>query len=470
MLMPVLPAASMEPPPPRPRPGLGLRLWRVIGSPWCTFSLLALMALVGILSLLLPQAETASSPVQGQWLATLQGRYGRWTGLLSSLGLFDIAHALWFQVLLVLVAYQSTVAIGEGCDKAWRWLRPGVVPAPQSPPAQIWKRGEMSLPLSLEQGVSQVQSALQRLDYQVVATQDGGEALLEAMRHPWLTLGRPLAHGGLVLACVAVLLSGRLDWQEGLVTLSPGQSYELRHMVGAVLHMDKAGLARSSSRLYSWISLMRDGQVWCTGIASLDRALNCEGVHIRQGSTEPALHIGGYDRTGHPLAIQSLRGEEGDASGITLAMPSYLPDRYAVLPERGLMFHVEASSARGDSPLRLEVYRGQQSVPLLEQDIVGPISLALDDVTFNFNPTRVPALRVYHTPTRPLRWMGLGLACAGLLASLALLPFHVWVEIGEQEGEGCLRLYQSFPLPLCVPTIQEIESRMGASSAREAEL
>jgi len=452
---------------PRTRPGFGLRLWRVIASPWWTLFLLLLLALAIILSLLFPQAESTSVPIQGQWLAVLQGRYGRWTGLLSSLGLFDITHALWLQVLLVLIAYQSLVAAAEGCGQAWRWLHLGAEPSLQLPSSHAWERGVTVLPSPLAQGMVQVQSAFQRLGYQVRVAQDKGRALLEAMRYPWLTLGRPLAHGGVVLACMAWLLGGRLDWQEGPVTLSPGQGYGLRHVPGMTLRLEKVGLARGSSEFYSWVSLLRGEQVLCTGAISPARVLSCEGMHILAGGTEPALHITGHDRAGYPLALQPLQGVEAATPEVILPLPSYLSDRYVALPEGGLVLHIEVPSGQARPLFRLEVYHGQQSTPLLQRDITEPTSLSLDDLTLNLSPMRVPSFQVYHHPTWPLRWAGLSLALAGLLVSLALSPFHLWAQIEEREGEVCLCLWQGLPLPFGVPAIREVESQMDFPSPVE---
>jgi len=381
------------------------------------------------------------------------------------LGFFDTAHALWLQVLLILAAYQGLVATAEGCTQAWQWMHRGEGPPSQPPPARAWEQRTMVLPTALDRSVMELHSAFRQLGYRVRVAQGEEGALLEVMRHRWLTLGRPLAHAGVVLACVAGLLGGRLDWQEGSVTLSPGQSYELHHVPGMILRLEKTGLARRSSQPYSWVSLLRGEQMWCRGVIFPSHALSCGGVRIQQAGTEPALRIAGHDRAGHALAIQPLRGEEAAASEVVLYLPYYVPDRYAVVPERGLMLHIEVSSDQTRPLFRLEVYRGQQSAPLLQRDITDPASLALDDVTLSLNPTRVPSFRVYHNPCRPLRWAGLSLALAGLLVSLALAPFHLWAHIEEQEDGVSLRLWQGLPLLFRVPTIPEIESRMDSLSA-----
>ena len=310
------------------------------------------------------------------------------------------------------------------------------------------------------------------------------------MRHPWLTLGRPLAHGGVVLACVAGLLGARLDWKEGPVILSPGQSYELRHVPGMILRLEKVGLARRSSHgleqsaLYSWISLLRGERVLCTGAISLARGLSCEGVGIRQGGVEPALRISGHDRAGHPLILQpSQRGEAATSEVVlprtgTVRLPPSPSARSVALPGRGLLIHIEVPLDQERPLFRLEVYRGQQGAPLLQRDIThtaaaavcAPTSLSLDDLILILSPTQVPSLRVHHHPTWPPRWAGLSLALTGLLMSLALSPFHLWAQVEERGGEVYLRLWQSLPLPFCVPTIREIESQIGSllpSEARE---
>jgi len=470
MLESVAPDSSSRSPSPRVQSGLGWRVWRIVASPWCTLLLLVLLALVGGLSLWLPQAEPTSLPTQSRWLATLQGHYGRWTGLLSGLGFFDIAHALWFQVLLALMAYQSLVAAAEGCARAQRWLYPGeeMELSAEFLPLRARGRGGVRFPASsLADGVEGVQALLRGMSYRVMALRREGGVLLEAMRYPWLVLSRPLAHGGIVLACVAGLLGGRLDWQEGPITLSPGQRYELRRLPGVLLCLDKAGLASPSSQLYTWVSLAHGERTLCTGVISAGRGLRCGEARIVQRGAEPALGIIGYDRAGRPLAIRPLRGEGKVTSEIVLPMSSHLPDRYAVLPERGLMLHVELSSDQERPRFRLEVYRGQQSAPVLQKDILGPTSLTLEDLVFHFRPTRVPSLQVLHYPTRAFRWAGLALTAVGFLAWLALAPFHLWADLEDEEGEVYLRLWRGLPLPCCALAPQDIETWMASTSGSE---
>jgi len=402
--------------------------------------------------------------MQGRWLATLQERYGRWTVLLSGLGLFDISHALWFQALLALVAFQGLVAAGEGCGQVWQWLRLREESSPRLPPPHAWERGMIVLASPLAQVAAQVELAFRRLGYRVRVSQAEGRALLEAIRHPWLTLGRPLAHGGVALVCLAALIGGRLDWQEGPVLLSPGQGHELRHVVGVTLRVEKVGLARGSSELYSWVSLLRGEQVLCVGAISAARELRCEGVRILQGRPQPAVHIAGYDGAGHPLALQRAGAEETVGPGVILPLPSYASHRSVDLGERGLRLHIEASSDEARPLFLVEVYRVEKSTLLLQRQITETTSLVLDDLTLTLSPVRVPSFQAYHHPTRLLRWAGLSLALAGLLLSLALLPFHLWAQVEEREGESCVRVWLGHPLPISVSPIGELESRMGSSS------
>ena len=454
----------ISPFPPRTRPSFGLRLWRTIASPWWTLLLLILLALAGTLSLLLPQAEVATISSQRQWLATLQGRYGRWTEFLNGLGLFDIAHALWLQVLLTLTAFQGLVAAAEGCSRAWHWLHLRAGAPPQLPPSHIRRLGLPPHNSSLTQGMAQVQSALQRLGYRVRVAQSEGRALVEAVRCPWLTLGRPLAHGGVVLACVAGLLGGRLDWQERPIVLCPGQSYELRHAAGMVLRLEEVGLARSSSQLYSWVSLLRDEQALCTGVTSQARGLRCAGIHILQGKAGQALRIAGHDRTGHPLSLQSPQSGEETLSEVTIPLSSDPFYCSVALPKQGLQLNIEASTAQEKPIFQVEVQRVKQGAPLLQRETMLPTSLALDDLTLALSPMQVPSFEVYHYPTRPFGWAGLSLTLVGLLMGLALLSLHLWVHIEEREDTVYLYLLQQrYSLPSWVPTPQEIESQMSSS-------
>jgi hypothetical protein len=441
-----------------------LRLWLVIASPSWTLLLLLILVLAATLGLFLPQAEAIPPAAQAQWLAALQGRYGRWTGLLSNLGLFDISRALWVQALLMLLAYQGLVATVEGSSRAWRRVHLGAEAYPDPPPPFAQERPPMHLLCPLDQGVTQVESAFRRLGCQVITAQKEELVAVEVIRYPWLSMGRPLAHGGVVVACLAALLGGRLGWQEGPVSLSPGQTHMLRNSPRTALHLQNTGLARQSFQPYSWVSLVRDDQMRCEGAITPGQALKCGGMSIQQSGTEPALHISGHDRLGRSLNLQPLRGEAAAAPQIILYLPTYVPDGYAVLPERGLMLHIQVFRDQPKPHFQLGIYRGQRRDPLLQRDVTDPTSLTLDDLTLTFTPTQVPSFRLSHYPTRPLRWVGLSLSLVGLLMSLAMSSCHLWIRMEEQGGETCLRLWRGLPLSFGAAAVRDIESRMGLPS------
>jgi len=442
------------------RSSFGLRLWRVVASPWWTISLLLILALPTIPGLFLPQSGSIPDMARAQWLAILQGRYGRWTGLLSNLGLFDVTRALWVQGLLVLLAYQSLVATAEGCVKARQRMHLGGEYPPERPPAFARKREVLHLHSPLRQAVTQVQAIFECMGCRVLSAQADDLAVLEVVRYPWLSLSRPLAHGGVVLVCLAGLLGGRLDWHEGPITLGPGQTSGLLRSPQSTLHLASTGLARKSSQPYSWISLIHDEQIWCEGVVAPGRTLNCRGVSIRQSGTEPALHVAFRDPLGQPLAIQLLRGGEPAAPEIVLHLPYYVPDAYAFLPERGLMLHIEALADQTRPSFRLTVYRGHQSAPLLQRDIAEPTSLTVEGLTLTLDLIRIPSFRMSRRPSWPLRWMGLSVSLIGLLAGLALYSSSLWIQMDERQTEVCLSLWQCFRLPWGLRTLRETESQM----------
>lgn len=466
VMRPVSAGPGMSPLSPRTQPSFGLRLWRIVASPWCTLLLLILLAPAGAFSVLLPQGDSAPLAMQGRWLATLQGRYGRWTELLSDLGLFDVSHALWLQVLLALLAFQGLVAAADGCTQAWKWVRRTGQRLPRLPPAHAWQEEVMLLASPLTEAATEVGLAFRRLGYRVCVDEGEGDALLEAIRHPWLTLGRPLAQAGVALICVAGLVGGRLDWQEGPVLLSAGQVHELRHVPGVILRVKKVGLARGSLELHSWVSLLRGEQVLCGGVIPSDRELGCEGMSVRQGRAEPALRIAGYDPAGHPLALERTEAEEVSVEGVVLPLPSYSSHRSVALGQGRLWLRIEASSDEARPLFRVEVYRVEKSAPLIQREITGTTSLVLDDLTLVLSPMRVPSFWIRHCPTRALGWCGLSLVLFGLLLSLVLLPFHRWARVGEQEGGSWVRVWPGYPLPLRVSAIRELESQMRSPFTR----
>jgi hypothetical protein len=175
------------------------------------------------------------------------------------------------------------------------------------------------------------------------------------------------------------------------------------------------------------------------------------------------LHISGHDRLGRPLAIQRLRRDQMAAPEIVMYLPHYLPDGYAVLPERGLMLHVQVHADGGNPLLQLAISRGQQSSPLLQREITDTTSLTLGDLTFNLDPSQVPLLQASHQPTRPLMWVGLGFAMVGLVLGFVRALSAAWIQMEETEDGIRLCMWGVFPVALGSANLREACERLGSA-------
>jgi ABC-type transport system involved in cytochrome c biogenesis permease subunit len=98
-----------------------LRLWRALGSRSLAAVLLGALLLATVLASLFPQAP-GQAAAREPWLAAATLRYGKSTGFLDALGLFDAYHTPWFLTLLAAPLLNTLVCTIQRVPRLWRSL------------------------------------------------------------------------------------------------------------------------------------------------------------------------------------------------------------------------------------------------------------------------------------------------------------------------------------------------------------
>ncbi len=64
---------------------------------------LAVLGLIGTLLVQAPAGLQSDPQAYADWLESLRPKYGGWTGILDTLGLFSIFSSVWFRGIMVLL-------------------------------------------------------------------------------------------------------------------------------------------------------------------------------------------------------------------------------------------------------------------------------------------------------------------------------------------------------------------------------
>ncbi|MDH7486520.1 MAG: cytochrome c biogenesis protein ResB [Anaerolineae bacterium] len=422
----------------RPRRDILDRLWHLASGPTARLVLLAGLALSllgGSLWPQLPPAEAADPTLASRWLNTTAARYGVWGTALRTVGLFDIAHALWFRLLLALLAFHLLLRAAEAAQAVAMALSGRRPPLPSTAlPQEV----TASLPPPLAEAAQTMRARLAASGLCMIRDEETATGVrLYAER------GRPglfaplLANVGALLLLLGLFVNDAWGWQRANLLLAPGQETALGHDTGLSLRLETT--AGDDGQL---LFRHERGESVARPLA-FARPARYGGLSVYQTGDGPALVVRGQDEAGHPLALQPLSSAQTEADMVSLVFEQPQAERHLTAPEANLALRVVAQPTRtpADPPSWLvEAYRGGSVQPILETAIGAESTLTVGDVRFELRPARYRLLQVVHAP-------GLALLLAGglLLLLSTVLPLfwpaeQVWTELVPERRAISVRL------------------------------
>jgi len=442
------------------------RLWLLAGGPTARLMLLAwlmLSLLLGSLWPQLPPAEAGDPTLASRWLSSTASRYGAWGTALRTVGLFDIAHALWFRLLLTLLGLHLLLRVAEAAQAAAAALS-GLPPLP---PNAVLHQTATSLPPPLPEAAGQVRAQLAAGGLRVLEEEDTatGARLYADRARPGL-LAPLLADVGALLLLLGLFVNSAWGWQRGDLLLAPEQEIALGRDTGLRLRLETTPSDDGQ------LLFLHDQDEPVARPLAIARPARHGGIGVYQTGDGPALVVRGQDEAGHPLALQPLTGAETAADTVSLVFDQPQAERHLAVPEANLALRVVAQPLRApaDPPSWLvEAYRGGSSQPILATSVDAESTLTVDGARFHLTPARYRLLQVVHAP-------GLALLLAGGLTLLlgAALPLmwpaeQVWAELLPERRAVTVRLLgraQSAALDV-EERLQRLAERLGGTRGRE---
>jgi len=404
---------------------------------------LALSLVLGSLLPQLPAADAANPAAASRWLGTTVTRYGTLGTPLRAVGLFDIAHAFWFRLLLALLAFHLLLSAVEAAQTAWAAL--GSRRRPPLPPSDAPHEASASLPPPLRKAVNAVRSQLAASGLRVLGEdleeETRTDASLYADRARIGVLGPLLGNIGALLLLLGLFINSAWGWQTGDLLLAPEQEIALGHDTGLGLRLAQATPAASSGQL---LFLSGNGQAIAQPLG-IARPARYHGISVHQKDDGAALMVRGEDQAGQPLTLHPLTagGTAGGSVSLTFDQPQ--AERHLTVPDHNLALRIVAQASASEDQadqvtFMLQVYQGGSSEPILETSIRESSVLEVDEARFEFRPERYAVLRVAHSPG--LAWLFAGgvLILLGVTVPLIWPALQVWAELIPERRAVMVRL------------------------------
>jgi cytochrome c biogenesis protein len=386
-------------------------LWSFLGSRRLAIVLLVALLLTLLLTSLLPQLPAEPS-AREPWLEAVRLRYGLATTPLKALGAFEAHSSPWFLALVGALLLNTVICTLQRVPRFWRSLREA--PTIRRPEAFYqgfahhakWEVG------SLDQGLAAARETLRRHRFrpQIDEAGETGSASLYAERGRWSQAGTIVAHLAAVLLALAVAVRPVLGWQEGSLTLMPGEGHRVGHGTGLEM---RAGQPVAGQRAGVPLTVLTGTSTVITQTVRINHPLMVKGVRF---------HLQGY---GPAVQITAPEGTFGAVLGSSQG-------QLVTLPEAGVSLRI----ALGTEPDALFVEAVAPDGTLLGSgQVAGGQAVEVLGTSITFRLTEYSVWQASRDLTFGLALAGAVLLLVGVMVSLWVPYRRIWLRL-EATGRA----------------------------------
>ncbi len=368
-------------------------LWQIATSNYLLAAALLTLAMALLLAAWLPQTSKGELDRDLAWQSEIQQRFGEFgwfdtlRGLLQTLGVFYVTDAVWYRLVLSLLALALLSRLVDSGERLWRGWR---------------ARTEFDEPKT---------------------TSDEQEEFPSQTESPkitgrrWGEFGAVAVYGGGLLILVGATFVSAWGWQTGPLRVPPGESLPLGHDTGLVFRLNSLEPDGKGGVGELWRgedTLVSAGQI------ALGRPLEGDGVGVYFVGNGNALRVEATSIDGQPLDL--LTGPRATAQRDAVLMFTEDEPRHLVAaPEVGLVLLLTMREEDQSAPIpQIQVFDEDSGELLLGQESFVDTSLTVRDVSFTLSPMNYAAVRAVYD--RGAFWIQLGVV--GLIAGAVV---WVWV-------------------------------------------
>jgi cytochrome c biogenesis protein len=430
------------------------RLWHLLTSMRVALVLilaLAGLAITGTLLVQAPPGVLADPAARADWLNQVRPKYGGWTGVFDTLGLFAVFESLWFRLIAAGLTVSVIACSIRRIPGMWKMaMNPHVgvgaaffEHAPQREAVVV--RGTPDAALANVEGIFRRRRYRTLVERGDTAAGDGATHILYADRFRWVPFAGLMGHLALVVIVVGALVGATFGFRDPDFVIAEGSTAAVPGSDGLTVELvsfkDSYYASTGAPSDYaSDLVLYRDGQEVARQTVRVNDPLRYEGTSFYQSFYGPAARVSVADESGTELF----------AGGIPLAW-SVADDNRRVgsftLPDRDLTVWVVGTGGSDDlvvrpGQMRVEVYRNDSDATPVDAISLDPGKPAvIDGLSFTFErELQFSGLSIARDPGTPIVWLGCALLFIGFVIRFTVPHRRIWVQIGRQGGHSRVSL------------------------------
>jgi cytochrome c biogenesis protein len=379
---------------------------------------IALLTLAGTLLEQAPAEIRGDAAAYAEWLDSVRPRYGGWTGVLDTLGLFAVFSSIWFKGLLVLLSASLISCSVRNVPRLWRKAtRPRMVMTEAFFERAPHRAGIVS-DADAKASLDAIRSTFRSHLFHTSIERDGDDVHVCADRFRWGPFGRIVAHLSFVVILIGAALTATSGFRDEGFAVPVGGKERVGHgtdlTVKATSFSDTYYLSGEPRDFASNLVLYKDGKPVKSQEVRVNHPMRYEGVSFYQSFFGPSVVLRAQDGDGRVLfdrGVPMLYGSKDETHVIgRFSLPEKGLTVFAVAPQSG-----EIDRRIGPGQAQLEVYRSGNDAPVGVRVLTQGKPAQIAGVDFTFVRERQYAgLIVARDPGWTLVWVGSVLLVIGI--------------------------------------------------------
>jgi cytochrome c biogenesis protein len=401
---------------------VGERLWHFFISMRTGLTLILALALLGLVGTLLVQAPAGlqgDPQAYATWLESLRPKYGGWTGILDTLGLFSIFNSVWFRGIMVLLMTSVLACSANRAPHLWKLT--------VHPRTDMGESFLGHAPLSMrasgsvepEAAGAAVEAAFRRRHFRTIVHADGDTIHLYADHFRWGPFGTVIAHLSLALILIGALVGSAFGFRNDGFAVAVGSTVDIGNGTGLSVEAknfsDSYYTNGSPSDYASELVVYRDGQRVGASTIRVNEPMRIGDVSLYQSYFGAAAALKVVDGSGAIIAEQGVplqwTSSDGTRAVGLLALPEAGLNLYVLGPRSG-----EVDPTIKPGQMQIEVYRAGSEDAAIAVEIASqgqPVEMAGLQVTF-VRERQFTGLIAARDPGAPFVWLGAILLIGGI--------------------------------------------------------
>lgn len=416
------------------------RLWRFFISMRTGLVLLlglGVMSFIGTLVVQAPPGMRSDPAAYASWLGSMRPKYGGWTTVLETLGLFSVFSSIWFMAINVLLTTSILACTVNRAPRLWRLAVRPRIRMRESFFKHATLRAELLVPVGPEKTVEEIGKILQSHHFRLIADPEEGLNLY-ADRNRWGPFGTPIAHLSFVIIIVGVLLSVTTGFNNSQFTVTVGSKVPVGQ--GSNLSVEAKAFT---------ISYYPDGSTkdYASDLVLYENGIEVLAKRVRVNHPMKWDGISFYQSFYGVSAMMTVKDSAGKTlfkEGVPLVWSSkdgtHTIGLFTIKEKAISVYVVSSASGRVDPSIKagqmqLEIHQVGTETPIATQVVSQGKPTTIAGLEYTFERTRqFTGLSVARDPGAPLVWVGSALLMLGIFLVFFFPHRRLWVRIRKTAG------------------------------------